>query len=322
MATPPTGFILPSDRTKAQEAAHIAAMSGLRNFTMPGYVDPPKGFKLMLTDFWRDPAVIADIGQEFTGYGQFTGACVGVSEGNAMNTANFVQCVISPTPTKAFLIWWPHPYGRTRYNEGDRGQGEGAVDSIMGDTLVKEGFYDITQPGLPVFSRHDADGFWLSKTLELQWSDGGRIDPKWIALAKPQAGLTKTIITDTQGIRASVINGYPILNGCAKYVGHGSIVAGGGSPYVRGQYDGNGGHSTCILGVWNHPNDGWLYLYSNQWPTSTYPKDPAGAGRCCVWIPESQMANLFRLGGNNGETMSLSNIPGQPAQPKVADYTP
>jgi hypothetical protein len=72
--------------------------------------------------------------------------------------------------------------------------------------------------------------------------------------------------------------------------------------------------------VWNHPNDGRLFLYSNQWPTSTYPKDPAGAGRCCVWIPESEMTKLFtQYGGDNGETVALSHLNYFPAQPSVLD---
>ncbi len=191
----------------------------------------------------------------------------------------------------------------------------------MGETLVKEGFFDITQPGLPAFTKTGADGFWLTKSIELQWSNGGAIDPKWMALAKPQAGLTKTLVSDTTGIRASIVNGYPILDGCNNYVGHGSVKGDGDDAYVVGHYDAAGGHSTCFLGVWNHPNDGWLYLYSNQWPTSTYPKDPAGGGRCTVWLPESQVARLFTTGGK-GETMSLSNIPGQPARPELLNWIP
>lgn len=322
MATPPLGFIVPSKRTQAQHDAHAKAMANLRKFTMPGYTDPPKGTKILLTDFWKTPEVIADTGIEFTGFGQYTGSCVGVSDGNCINTGNFVQRHNPDKPTKAFIVWWPFCYGRTRDNEGDRGQGEGAVDSVMGDTVNKEGFFDIKQSGLPAFTKSGVDGFWLSKQLELQWSDGRWINQQWRDLAKPNAGTTKTIITDTAGIRASVVNGYPVLDGCDNYVGSGSIKGSGDTAYVAGHYDGQGGHSTCILGVWNHPNDGWLYLYSNQWDTSTYPQDPAGGGRCCVWIPESEMAKLFRTGGDQGETMSYSNIPGQPAQPWVMDWEP
>lgn len=246
--------------------------------------------------------------------------CVGVSEGDGITTVACIQRLVADTPTKAFICFWPFPYGRTRFNEGDRGQGEGAVDSVMGDTLVKEGFFDINQPGLPTFTT-GPDGFWLSggSSVELQWSDGARIAQKWMDLALPNAGMTKSIVNDVAGIRAAILNGYAILDGCDNYIGSGKIKGSGADAYAVGHYDGAGGHSTCYLGVWDHPNDGPLYLYSNQWDTSTYPKDPAGAGRCCVWVPEAEVAKLFRTGGSGGETMALSHTKGTPVQPRVLE---
>lgn len=317
----PLGFIVPSQRTQGQQDAADTATAAMPRFSMPAYADPPVGTKVMLTDFWKTPEVVADIGQPFTGFGQYTGSCVGVSEGTCGTTLLCVQRMIGEAPTKAEVWFWPFPYGRTRYNEGDRGQGEGAVDSIMGDTLVKEGYFAATESGLPQFTKTGPDGFWYSQAIEMKWSDGGSIAQNWKTLAAQRAGLTKAIVNDTAGIRAAVTNGYPILNGCSNYVGHGQVVAGGGTPYARGKYDGRGGHSTSVLGVWNHPNDGWLYLYSNQWPTSTYPTDPAGGGRCCVWIPESEMVKLFQTGGDNGECMALSHAPGFPMQPRVLDWS-
>lgn len=319
----PLGLILPSEMNQAQRDAHEAALARLPRFGAAPTVELPKGTCVMLTDFWHEENVVADIGQPFTGFGQRTGSCVGVSEGNAVTTELCVQRTIKPDfVTKAEVCFWPFPYGRTRYNEGDRGQGEGAVDSIMGDTLVKEGWFAVTEAGLPGFDK-GPDGWWLSggASMEYQWSDGARIGQQWKDLAAKRAGMVKTVLSDVMGIRYSIVNGYPVLNGCSMYVGTGHTVDGGGTPYVRGQYDGRGGHSTNYLGVWNHPNDGYLYLYSNQWPTSTYPKDPQGGGRCCVWVPESVVQRLFSdLGGDRGETMALSRVPGLPMQPEVLDW--
>lgn len=326
----PLGFILPQDRTQDQQDAHQRAMAATPRFAslasasdLLATIDVPKGTKVMLTDYWKHPDVVADIGQPFTGFGQKTGSCVGVSEGNAATTILCVQRAISDAPTKAEVVFWPHPYGRTRYNEGDRGQGEGAVDSVMGETLVKEGFYDINQPGLPKFNA-GPDGYWLAggAAVEMQWSDGARIAQPWIDLAAKRAGMTKVVVTSAEQEIAGIINGYPVLTGCSMYVGRGAIKGSGENAYVVGRFDGNGGHSTCRLGAWLHPTDGWLIGYSNQWDTSTYPKDPAGLGRCCVWIPISEeQKQLDRLGGNNGETMLLSHAPGVPVQPKVLDWS-
>lgn len=290
------------------------------NRTKFGYARPIRIIERRKADALRVFDFEVEEDHSFLAGGLTVHNCVGVSEGNAVVTAGCVQRAIGENPTKASIIWWPFPYGRTRYNEGDRGQGEGAVDSVMGKTLVDEGFFDINQPGLPQFTQKGPDGFWLSKTIEYQWSDGAHISQGWRDLAKPQAGLTKTVLNSVEDIFASVINGYPVLDGCSNYCAHGTIKGSGDEACVIGHYDGAGGHSTCFLGYWNHPSFGPMGLYSNQWATSTYPKDPAGGGRCCVWMTAAEIAKLFRTGGDRGETMSLSNVPGQPAQPKLLDY--
>jgi hypothetical protein len=321
------GWIPPAKRTQAQQDAHQRAIAALPRLSdvNPDLVktlgDLPKGGKVMLTDFWKHPDVVADIGKPFTGFGQKTGSCVGVSEGNVVSTALFVQRVTSPTPTKAEVCFWPYPYGRTRYNEGDRGQGEGAVDSVMGDTLVKEGWFAITEAGLPGFTWDD-NGLWIEGggQTELQWSDGARIEQKWKDLAAKRSGMHKVILNSPEEMAAAIINGYPVLTGCSMYTGHGSVVGSGDTAFVQGHYDGSGGHSTGRLGVYNHADKGLQILYSNQWDTSTYPKDPAGAGRCCTWIPlDGESTMLGRYGGGDGETMALSAVPGMPANPAVLD---
>jgi hypothetical protein len=319
----PLGFIVPSQRNQAQANAADAAAAAMPRFAMAPVGELPLGTKIMLTDFWKAPEAVADMGQEFTGFGQYTGSCVGVSEGNAVVTELCVQRMIADAPKKASIVWWPFPYGRTRANEGDRGQGEGAVDSVMGETLVKEGFFSIKEPGLPQFARNGPDGLWLTKQIEYQWSDGNAIAQKWRDLAKPQAGCVKAVVNDTMGIRTAIVNGYPILDGCDNFIGNGRIVGSGDEAHVEGQYDGRGGHSTCYLGVWRLKNGDYLYGYSNQWETSTYPKDPAGLGRCCVWVHEKVVDTLFRTGGDKGETMALSHFPADaafPPQPKVIDW--
>lgn len=315
---PPLGWIPPEQRTQKQMDAHEKAIARMPRFALP-VPNLPRGTKIMLTDYWKHPDVVADIGQEFTGFHQFTGSCVGVSEGNALMTVGGVQRVTSDTPTKAFIPWWPFSYGRTRYNEGDRGQGEGAVCSVMGDTLEKEGYFSCTESGLPQY-KITADGYELSSQLEMQWSDGSRIDPKWLALGKLNTMGARAVINDIGSVRAAIVNGYAVYNGCNQYIGRGSIKGSGDTAYTVGQYDGNGGHATNYLGFWEHPNDGPLYLYSNQWPTSTYPRCPSGAGRCCCWTTEANAAKLFRLGGGGGECFAVSKLSWFPANPKLLDY--
>lgn len=292
----------------------------MRAFALPSYTGGP--VKIMLTDFWKHPDVVADIGVEFTGFRQLTGACVGASGGNADFTVIAGQRLLAQFPAKAIIPWWPFTYGRTRFNEGDRGEGEGAVDSIYGDTVTKEGLFGTNEaPGLPIFNR--SDGFALTTQIELAWSDGGsQLVTSCLQYGSKHPMGTRGPLNSSDQAKSAIINGYPVLDGCEYYIGTGSIVSGGGTPYVKGKLDGRGGHSTCLLGYWDHPNDGPLFLYSNQWDASTYPTDPAGAGRCCVWTPQSEIDKMFRYGANNGEMMALSNLQGLfPTQPEVLDFS-
>lgn len=312
------GWIPPSQRTQAQQDQHARVTAALPRFAAPP-VAAAGPLKIILTDFWKHPDVVADIGSPFTGYRQLTGSCVGVSAGNFVFTLGAVQRVLSDAPTKAFVPFWPFFYGRTRYNEGDRGQGEGAVDSVMGETLVKEGVFDIGQSGLPTFDR--SDGLALTSNQELQYSDGAAsVVTKWQALAAQHTLGAITVCNSTADIKNFICNGYPVIDGCDDYMAHGAIQGSSDQACVIGQYDGRGGHSTCFLGYWDHPTFGPLFLYSNQWDGSTYPTDPAGGGRCTCWMKEATVAKLFSMGGSGGECFAGSHLNWFPAQPKLLDY--
>jgi hypothetical protein len=318
MATPPLGWIEPAARTKKQSDAHAAAMAKTVAFALAPAA-PAGPVKVMLTDFWKDPDVVADVGgREFTGFRQLTGSCVGVSAGNAVFTLAAIQRKLADSPTKAFIPWWPYPYGRTRHNEGDRGQGEGAVDSVMGQTLIKEGVFGVEEiEGEPAYDA--SDGLALTSRQEYAYSDGNYAgNTKYLTLGKQHPVGAAAPLYSTQDIKTAILNGFPCLNGCSYYVGRGSLSG----DVALGKYDGRGGHSTCYLGYWDHPSLGPLFLYSNQWDGSTYPRDGSGKARCTVWVKEADAAQLFRLGGDRGETMALSHLNYFPAQiDKVLDWS-
>lgn len=308
------GYIPPRDRTDEQTAAHNAALLHRQAFNLTAPV-VPKGTKVMLTDSWKDPTVVADIGQPFTGFYQFTGSCVGVSTGNAIMTLSAIQRLLATNPTKAIIPFWGYDYGTCRGNEGDRGQGEGAVDSVMFQTLIKNGCLDSSVSGLPKFNV-TGDGYQLTQSLEMQWSNPSGPCQNYTQQAKSFPLGSAATLNSVADIKAAILNGYPVLDGCDNYIGTGSLSSG----VALGTYDGAGGHSTCYLGYWEHDTLGPLYLYSNQWATSTYPDDGSGKGRCTVWVLESNVAKLFSTGGQGGETAALSHLTSLPAQPAILDW--
>lgn len=321
MPNPPLGFIEPKDRTQDQADAHQAAFNAMRAFALAP-VTLNKGDKVILPKFLKHPDVVADMGMEFPGFRQLTGSCVGVTDGEITALISAVQRLLTDGATRAFIPWWPYAYGRTRFNEGDRGQGEGAVSSVMGITLEKDGtFAHGEAPGLPAWDTRD--GLAIPAKLEMQWSDGGsKLVTDHLPLGRTHRFGARTPVYDAQAVATLITNGYPVPNGCAYYVSRGAIRGTGADAYVRGKYDGRGGHETSWVGVWNHPNDGMLYLYWNHWDRSTYPDDPAGGPRCSVWVPESEVTRMLNAGGNGidrGEAFGVSHVDYFPAQPKVLD---
>ncbi len=314
---PPLGFITAANRTQAQADAHARAWATLTpTLNVVGAAPLPKGVRVVLTDLWKDPLCVADMGREFTGFRQLTGSCVGVSTGDAVCTLSCVQRKLTQGTTKAFIPWWGFDYGRCRYNEGDRGQGEGAVDSVMFSTLIKEGCLSITE-ALDVPTFNTSDGMAISSHDEYAWSDGSSgLHAGCQAIAKQHPLGAAAVCNSTDDMAQAIVNGYPILDGCDNYIGSGSLSG----DVALGHYDGRGGHSTCYLGYWDHPSLGPLFLYSNQWDGSTYPQDQSGKGRCCVWVKESVVAKLFQTGGGGGETAALSHLTYFPAQPAVLDW--
>ena len=312
MAPPLLGFVRRQDRNIDQQNAHAAAENSMPQFMVSG---PPvtlnKGEKVILSGLWKDPDVVADLGFTFERFHQLTGSCVGASLGNALVTLMAVQRKLAVNPTKVVLPFWPFDYGRTRWNEGDRGQGEGAINSVACQTMKTEGVLDATEAGLPQFT--NSDGLILTENLEMQYSDGGAaINTKWLPVAKQYPLGTAAPVKSSQDFYQGIVNGYPGYFGCDDFVSKGHIVGSGSDAYVSGTFDGRGGHSTCILGVWEHPTDGPLYLYQNNWPKSTYPDDPAGGSPCSVWLKESQVDRIFSQ--LDGDAYVLSHLTWFPSQ--------
>lgn len=317
MTTPLLGFIEPEFRTQQQYDAHVIAVS--RMMADPGLtpVTLAKGEKVILSNFFNKQEVIADMGMKFPGFRQLTGSCVGVTLGGIIALHSAIQRMIADAPTKAFIPWWPFTYGRTRYNEGDRGQGEGAVSSVAGDTLDKEGTFARSEvPSLPEWDTRD--GLALTSKLEYSWSDGGSsLVKEHLPLGATHTSNAKSIVRTVDQIVTGIANGYPTANGCAYYIGSGSIRGEGADAYVRGTYGPRGGHETHFAGAWHHPNDGLLLGYINTWEALTYPRDPAGLPRCSLWVPADDVQMKLNAGWNgiaDGEAWMVSHIDYFPAQ--------
>src|SRR5207248_1131803 len=179
---------------------------------------------VLLTDAWKHPAVVAALGAPFPRFRQLTGSCIGAGGGNALMTLICLQAALGQTTP--VLPWWLFAYGRCRYLEGDRGQGEGAMGSSFADAVVKEGVLDAAEPGLPAYDT--SDGLAQTAHVEMQWSDGGsKLVTQWMPAAAKYPLGTATPVKTSQDIKALVLNGYPGTFACDRYIGHASVQGSG-----------------------------------------------------------------------------------------------
>jgi hypothetical protein len=312
----PLGWISPRDRTPDQHAAHARSLARMPRFALP---DPSIGLgpvKVCLYDAWSKPEVVADVGFVFPRFHQLTGSCVGAGGGQALFSLIAMQRLLAENPTKAFLPFWPFSYGRCRLNEGDRGEGEGAMGSSFAEVLVKEGVLSASEPGLPAFT--NADGLVLTQRLEMHWSNGAASDlVGYLDRARVHPVGSAAPLRTFEEVKAALLNGYPITWACNDYIGHASVQGSGADACVVGRWDGSGGHQQSVHAYWDHPSLGPVVWVQNNWPGSTYPKDPAGGPVCGCWVKQADVEAAFRL---DAEVYALSHLTWFPAQPALLSW--
>jgi hypothetical protein len=320
MATPPLGWIEPTLRTAAQHNADAAVKASLAvRFALPM---PPMaaGQKVCLYDAWKHPDVVADAGRPFTRVWQKTGSCVWAGGTCAVLSTIAMQRVAGVSPTKAFVPFTLHNYAMSRHYMGDDRQGEGSLGSTFWKSLTTDGVRDWpadTSDELPDYKIED-DAFSLTAAQEMAWSSYRNPNvAKVVEVSRPHVFAAVGECRTVQDIRAMVLNGYGVSFACNNYIGNGSVRGSGADAYVRGKWDGRGGHQQSIHAVWEHPSDGPLYWAQNNWPSSTYPRDPAGGPTCGVWVAEADVEAAMRL---DSEVYGLSRLSWFPAQPAVIDW--
>jgi hypothetical protein len=297
------GWIPFLDRTADQNIAHANIVDDMPKFRVFGSAEL-KPSKLLLTDFWTAPQVVSALGYPYERIHQLTGSCVGAGGGNTAFTLSAIEVVRLNDPEQIIVPFWLLPYGISRKLAGMRGRGEGSLGSTFAKAVQQYGFIDARLPGLPAFT--NADGLtWASKD-EYAWSDGNAISSTWLEQAAKRTVKTVSPCTSADNVRDAILNYYPVTCACDNFVGSARVQG----DILTGSFDRSGGHQTSILGWWEHPSLGEMFLYQNQWPASVYPKDPGGGPACSVWISKKSMDWACKT----GEVYAFSQYDGYPAQ--------
>lgn len=319
------GWIPPQDRTDEQHEAHEAAMASMPKFAIAGDTsDPPVGTKVMLTDYWKHPAVVAQLGFAYPGIHQVTGSCVGAGGGNAIFTCQVVENILKGTPEAIILPLWLLTYGKSRQLGGMRGKGEGSLGSSFAQAARECGTIDANGQGMPKYVTSNGLIWGTTEkeanSTELQWSDGASIDSKYLEESKTHLIKTTSSLSSAKEVRDAILNGYPVTRAFMYFCNPGSdeIKGSGDNAVLMGKYDGRGGHQESWDGVWNHPDFGWLYHEMNQWGTRVYKVDPAGTPPGGVWQLEKDVDKMCQQ--RDAEIFAFSGFQGYPGRNLIEFY--
>jgi hypothetical protein len=311
------GWVAPEERTPEQQDRHLDIMRKMPVFSAPptgAAGKPPVGTKLLLTDLWKHPKVVAYFGRVFRGMFQFTGSCVGVGGGNVIFSLNMVEVIKSNEPEKIIFPWFWYNYGMSRRRAGMRGRGEGSFGSTFADSWANDGTPSRESLELALPSSYDKGWRW-DANFEYSWSNGDAMPAAVVNEASNHKG-TSTPVSSSDQVRDFILNGYGSTRASMRFVNPRTASVRGDA--LVGSYNGRGGHQTCWLGYWNHPNLGELFWEQNTWGTDIYGTDPAGGADGGCWVTAATVQNLCQ--DPNGEVFAFSQYNGYPAQPEVYDW--
>lgn len=309
------GWIHPDDRTLEQHEAHARAVAAMQPFYIKGPpAAPAVGTKVLLTDTWKHPGVVSAIGKPFTGFRQLSGSCVGAAGGTVESTLCFTDVILRGDLENIVLPFWPLNYGRSRLYMGEHGPGEGSLGSTFAQSCREDGFLEWGTPGLPQYDTRNqyalAADDKTAQSLEMQWSAGDKIDPKWLSLSRKHLIKTTSQLRSAAEVRDAIVNGYPVTRAFEYFCNPGTARVQDGA--LVGNYSGRGGHQESWLGYWNHPSLGELIWEQNQWGSSVYGDDPGGGPGGGCWQKFADVDRMCR--GQYAEIFSFSQFDGYPAQ--------
>ena len=298
------GWISPETRQEHQWEAQQNAEREFAKFNLLGKADPTIK-KVDLTELWTHTSVIDALKPHgfmkgFPGSWQLTGSCVGSGGDNVITTLAIIEVLEKNEPEQIFLPWWLFTYGRSRFHMGDRGQGEGSLESTWAKAAKEDGVINkLDHPNLPQPSKITDIGYCYTQKLEYTYSDGDC--PENLSLLETgRKNPIRTIATmrNADDVRSAIVDakcpvGEGSMYGYKSWIGEGDISLGKRGP--------RWGHKMSILGWQEHTKYGELFKIVNQWDRAS-----TDSGRFNhVWVPRVDIDWICQ-----DECIAYSNLEG------------
>ncbi len=241
--------------------------------------------------------------------------CVGVSGGNITFATSAIEVARMNEPEQAVVPFWPFAYGRSRYRSGIGGRGEGSTGSGMAEALTTDGVLDsnldsIDEPvtaGLPQL-KVGTDGMLdVGSSIEMEWSDGGRIPEKYLTVARRNIFKSASRIRSADEGREAIANGYYMLF-CGMWGGLMRCPIEGSPGRLMNRRASSWSHCQVCIGWEDHPQFGEIFYILNQWGDAHGGQCPSGAPVGGYWIKKAE----FDWQARTGECIAMSQFSGYP----------
>lgn len=270
------GWIPPEDRTVISTKIHqqyvFDTPTVSEAFASPGYnADRPRIWQL-ITEAIKKGYIPKEYLRNNTlkNIAQIIGSCVGFGAGNMLLWASVVDAILRKQTDRILVPFVPYHYGRGRLHSGIRGPGSGSFGSGQAKALQLDGYLAFDMQSLP--SVNFGDAIYWSQSVEYQWSDGARIEQKWIDEAKKHLVPTVARLTSTDEA-AQLADSFYTFTIASSWGGNMQCRVQDG--VLLNQHVGTWNHQMWVLDYIRHPRLGRLWWVGNNW---RYPhgKDPGG----------------------------------------------
>lgn len=229
---------------------------------------------------------------------QLTGSCVGAGAGNMTVWATLLDSVVRGQRERITLPFWPYHYGRGRYHSGIRGPGEGSLGSGQAKALQLDGWLEYTFDDVP--RPTIGENIQYTESVEMSWSDGARIDQKYITEGQKHKWTHVVKVTSVDEA-AALSDSHYVFTIASNWGGKMQC------PIVDGVLlntrTGTWMHQMWVLDYFMHPRLGRLWCIGNNW-RYVHGKDPGTFCKPipdgCFYIKDNELAYILKQGDSFG----------------------
>ena len=306
------GWLPPEDRTDECKEASDKAIAEMPKFAIKGEATrTPVPFGDIASDhvFLWDAAKAVNGNKHFLCSYQRIGSCVGHGLYNALRYLMACEMIFRGEREQFKELFEPYGYGRSRTHAGIRGKGSGSTGSGAAKAAKVDGVLRRDFGGLSGW-RETEDTIEWSDEVDTQWSDGARIEDKYLSEGRLHLVGETAQVNSANEVKAAIQNWYPC-----------TIASNWGGEMRPSVKDGvllnrrvtTWNHQMSVVGWMLHKTLGDIYWIPNSWSASAHGLCPTGAPQGGFWMLHKDLDNVtsqgdsFSFAGLNGfEARSLN----------------